>query len=415
MIKQIIWILLFSLMLDLNTVFSQQGWYQQFSFTSNYLYCVNFVSTGTGWVCGQNGTILKTTNGGINWLSQQSNTTGFLYTIFFIDQNTGWTAGQNGSIRKTTNSGTNWQTLTSNFASYIYSLTFTDVNTGYFAGANGTIYKSTDGGSSWVQKSIGVSGTLSCIHFPASATSTIGYISGGTATEGIILKTSNAGENWAQMPGTGSNWLFGIFFIDLINGWAGGINGAMLYTSNGGANWITQTSGTTNRIVQLCFANQNTGWAVGYAGTIVYTSNGGANWSAQVSNTNQNLWGVDFFDASTGWAAGWNGEIVHTTTGGLTSVKPISSEIPIVCSLSQNYPNPFNPKTVIQFQTSDFGFVNIEIYNIIGKNIETIVDEYLSPGTYEVEFDGTSYSSGVYYYVFTAHNFIQTKKMILAK
>jgi photosystem II stability/assembly factor-like uncharacterized protein len=345
-----------------------------------------------------------------------------LYTIYFIDLNTGWAAGQNGTIRKTTNSGANWTTQTSSFGSFIYSIVFTDANTGYFSGSTGTIYKTTDGGSNWVQKQSGAAYTLSCMHFPISGASLVGYISGGTGTAGTVLKTANGGENWIELGGTGSNWLFGVYFTNIQTGWAGGINGAMLFTSNGGINWITQTSGTTNRIVALSFANSNTGWAVGYSGTVIYTTNGGTNWASQVSPTTQNLWAVNFIDENTGWAAGWTGTIIHTTTGGITAINPISNEIPSSFKLYQNYPNPFNPVTKIKFDLpllpspqGEGSGVRVIIYNTLGKEIAVLINENLNPGTYEIVWNASNYPSGVYYYKLTAGDYAETKKIILIK
>jgi hypothetical protein len=89
-------------------------------------------------------------------------------------------------------------------------------------------------------------------------------------------------------------------------------------------------------------------------------------------------------------------------------------------SLSQNYPNPFNPSTNIEFRISDFGFVSLKIYDILGNEIATIVNEELSPGKYDIEFDlgtdlGSTLPSGIYFYQLRAGDFTQTKKMLLIK
>jgi photosystem II stability/assembly factor-like uncharacterized protein len=242
-----------------------------------------------------------------------------------------------------------------------------------------------------------------------------GYISGGTGTSGTILKTVNGGGSWIELPGTGANWLFGVYFTDLMTGWAGGINGALIRTTDGGATWVTQASGTANRIVALSFANSNTGWAVGYAGTIINTTNGGANWNLQVSNTTEKLWSVDFINETTGWAAGWVGVIVHTTNGGITAINPITNEIPSEYNLDQNYPNPFNPMTNVKFQMPNSAFVGLRIYDILGRLVATLVNEYLKAGFYNVSWNASNYPSGVYYYKLTAGNYTETKKMILIK
>jgi|GEM_PF-1729724 len=86
--------------------------------------------------------------------------------------------------------------------------------------------------------------------------------------------------------------------------------------------------------------------------------------------------------------------------------------------LSQNYPNPFNPVTLIKFTIPNSSGINkttLRIFDVLGNEIETLIDEVKSPGTYEVKFDGTKYSSGVYFYKLQCGNFVQVKKMMLMK
>jgi len=97
------------------------------------------------------------------------------------------------------------------------------------------------------------------------------------------------------------------------------------------------------------------------------------------------------------------------------SVNNISSEIPNKFSLSQNYPNPFNPKTVIRFSLSVANVTSLKIYDILGKEIATLVNEKLQPGTYETSFDGSNLTSGVYFYKLTIADFTETKQMLLIK
>ena len=92
-----------------------------------------------------------------------------------------------------------------------------------------------------------------------------------------------------------------------------------------------------------------------------------------------------------------------------------SNELPGEYSLSQNYPNPFNPVTTIKFQISSFSDVKIVVYDALGCEVETLVNEKKSQGTYEVTFDGSKYPSGVYFYKLSTDNFSQTKKLLLIK
>ncbi len=101
--------------------------------------------------------------------------------------------------------------------------------------------------------------------------------------------------------------------------------------------------------------------------------------------------------------------------GKITSVKSDISDVPEKFGLSQNYPNPFNPSTVISYQLTVNTFVTLKIYDVLGREIETLVNEYKKPGKYEVEFDGTRFASGIYFCTMRAGSFIQTRKLVLMK
>jgi dienelactone hydrolase len=98
-----------------------------------------------------------------------------------------------------------------------------------------------------------------------------------------------------------------------------------------------------------------------------------------------------------------------------TGIVKIENELPINFKLYQNYPNPFNPISNIEFTISDFEFVKLTVYDIRGKEIETLVNDNLAQGHYKVQWDASRYSSGVYYYTLQANNFTETKKLLLLK
>ena len=83
--------------------------------------------------------------------------------------------------------------------------------------------------------------------------------------------------------------------------------------------------------------------------------------------------------------------------------------------LNQNYPNPFNPSTSIQYAISSKQLVTLKVYDILGSEVATLVNEGKSVGAYEIKFDASKLSSGVYFYQLKAGNFVDTKKMILIK
>ena len=97
-----------------------------------------------------------------------------------------------------------------------------------------------------------------------------------------------------------------------------------------------------------------------------------------------------------------------------TSINSITSE-PGKFTLSQNYPNPFNPVTRLDYSIPVQGFVSLKVYDALGKEVASLVNEKKNTGLYEVEFNGSGLSSGIYFYTLTADNFTETKRMILLK
>ena len=99
----------------------------------------------------------------------------------------------------------------------------------------------------------------------------------------------------------------------------------------------------------------------------------------------------------------------------LTSVPPSSSEFPSKFNLTQNYPNPFNPSTKISWQAPVGSWQTLKIYDVLGTEIATLIDEYKSSGSYDVDFNSTNLSSGVYFYQLKVGSLIQTRKMLLLR
>jgi len=98
-----------------------------------------------------------------------------------------------------------------------------------------------------------------------------------------------------------------------------------------------------------------------------------------------------------------------------TDVNSSTVNIPDTYALSQNYPNPFNPTTTINFDVPVREHVTLKVYNILGQEVETLVDEEMSAGYKHIDWDGAKYSSGVYFYKLNAGDFVETKKMSLVK
>jgi hypothetical protein len=93
----------------------------------------------------------------------------------------------------------------------------------------------------------------------------------------------------------------------------------------------------------------------------------------------------------------------------------IEDEIIYYYVLEQNYPNPFNPSTTIKFQLPELSFVTLKVYDVLGNEIKTLVNEEKVVGNYEVEFNATRLPSGIYFYRLQSGSFVETKKMVLMK
>jgi hypothetical protein len=105
-----------------------------------------------------------------------------------------------------------------------------------------------------------------------------------------------------------------------------------------------------------------------------------------------------------------------TKLGSTIGITPIGNEIPGKFDVKQNYPNPFNPTTKIRFSVPKATNVTLKVYNALGREVSAIlIDSYLIPGNYEVEFVGTQLTSGVYFYKFITQDFSKTMKMMLLK
>ncbi|MCB0748091.1 MAG: T9SS type A sorting domain-containing protein, partial [Ignavibacteriae bacterium] len=108
----------------------------------------------------------------------------------------------------------------------------------------------------------------------------------------------------------------------------------------------------------------------------------------------------------------------------ITDLKNINNSLPDEFKLEQNYPNPFNPTTTIRYTVPTNSFipsgvegydVRMTIYDVLGREIKTLVNEVKTPGNYEITFDATNLPSGVYYYRLKSNDFVQTKKMLFLK
>lgn len=119
------------------------------------------------------------------------------------------------------------------------------------------------------------------------------------------------------------------------------------------------------------------------------------------------------YDGDSLWSSNVNGFFIREDA--VLDVNKESADQPEKFSLSQNYPNPFNPATTINYALPESAQVTLKVYDILGREVAVLVNEYKQAGTYSVEFNGSGFSSGVYIYQITAGNYSETSKMVLSK
>jgi photosystem II stability/assembly factor-like uncharacterized protein len=243
------------------------------------------------------------------------------------------------------------------------------------------------------------------------------YVNNFTGDQTIIIaKSIDGGISWQVVK----EQSYGLFTdIQFFNENTGYVNGKPpLLTTNGGATWKSIMDSTGYYILSMFFLNISKGW-FGSSNYPVYTIDGGGSWETQSLPAQSNVHGIDFIDENTGWCVGMNNisipRIFKTTTSGLTFINGDSSIAPADYYLEQNYPNPFNPSTKINYELPVSGFVTLKIYDALGIEIATLVNQKQNAGSYDIDFNASKLSSGVYFYKLTSGEFTETRSMLLVK
>ncbi len=383
------------------------------------IYFVQFITNIRGFLGGNcivqgQSVVFETYNGGSFGSVHLTNTTLTFYDFNYINSNNIFLVGSQKSVIKYTGSG--WEVQIRGTGNY-YSISGPTLNTIYVVGDSpNNINKSKNGGNNWTAPTSPTTNILKGVYFIDELT---GWICGQSGT---LYKTINGGTAWIQQSQSPSINFEKILFINSKTGIVVGSGGSISKTTNGGTNWISKQSNLTTKINSLCFYSPDLFWAAGDAGKIIKSSNSGETWFLQNTNNAAVTFNDIFFPSKdTGYAVTSEGVMYKTlNSGGITFIQPISIETPNHFSLSQNYPNPFNPTTKIKFslpRPSEGGerAVRLEIYDILGREVTTLVNEQLKPGTYEVRWDASNEPSGVYYYKLITDVYTETKKMMLVK
>ena len=388
-------------------------WVQKSNGLPTNIPVVCFILNGTNLFAGTWGDgVYLSTNYGDNWISYSNGLPIYIYNFAVNENNLFAATGQYG-VFKSTNNGTNW-TQVNNGLTDIQILNLAVKGNDLYAGTyDYGIFRSTNNGNTWIN----------CLNTPRIYDLYVmgSNIFAGTHYNGVFRSTDN-GSNWVSIN-NGINYPVFYGFTSIANNlFAGTRNGGIFLTTNNGDIWNAVNNGLIYNGDMKVVSKDSALYAglSGTSGGMFISTNKGGNWAAMNQGFNT-IPGINRLSII-------NNYIFAGTTSGVwrrdipesIGIQNISTEVPSVFSLQQNYPNPFNPSTKIRFAITsnvkgETSNAKLIIFDILGREVSTLVNVQLKPGTYEVDWDGISFASGVYYYKLISGEFVETKKMILLK
>jgi predicted GH43/DUF377 family glycosyl hydrolase/photosystem II stability/assembly factor-like uncharacterized protein len=381
---------------------------------------------------------IRTTDGGNNWVCDTiaGISNGYFQLIFAIDADTAYaTVYVNASevskgIYKTTNGGSTWNRQNAFNASqygpgYVH---FFDSQNGLVIGdPNLETYTTTNGGLIW--NSVVMPVALTGENTSINRNGIIAYDNFVWFSTGArLFKSTDRGYTWTIMVYEPQyiNWTPSIAFQDSMNGIYSlkkrlALDHFYRKTTDGGVTWVTLSNTILNNLAPTALQHLpgteatyivGGGMPQGMRGTAV-TYDAGESWSVIDTAANYQ---ISFPSYTVGWSSQYTTNVVRKYVGPPLSVEEERiDEIPTGYSLSQNYPNPFNPSTRIKYQVSSISRVSLVVYDILGNEIETLINEEKPAGTYELTWYAENLPSGIYFYQLKTGDFVSTKKMILLK
>ncbi len=368
--------------------------------------------------------IYRSPDNGDSWKKTDTGNVNLKNAIVFTMKvkNNALIAGTNKGMFRSTNNGNTWATITDGFpsgATYfaVFSITISGNNLVAAVQLDAPsfqsgIYYSTNDGLSWTLSNLSM-GSVNAVG------------SNGLGTCLTVVSTIGTQNGLYRSTDNGITWVSNIFYFNypdifqifgLGDKWLQSKTFSSSRSIDNGYTWFSSEvpGGSMFSFVQVGENNVFAGNTQGVSRTMDW----GASWEI-VSTGLPTVIDVEglcandrFLFAGTSDHAVWRRPL---SDFGLTAVNGNFIVIPTEYSLSQNFPNPFNPKTIINYQCPANAHVELKIYDILGQVVETLVDENKNSGSYSVQFDGSNFSSGIYFYKLSAGNFVDTKRMILTK
>ena len=316
-----------------------------------------------------------------------------------------------------TNNGTNWTAVDSGMPpnSTVNALLVSGKN--LFAGTGGGVWLSTNNGTSWSAAYSGMT-QLPVTCFVVSPNGISGTnLFAGTNGEGVFL-SQNDGTSWSAVNSGLPHFPY-VYSLAVsgTNLFTGTYSRGMYLSTNDGTSWTAIDSELTNLNV-LALAVSGTNLFVGtFGGGVFLSTNNGTSWSAVDSGLTEHyiysfaVTGTNLFAGTDHLGGVW----IRALSEMITDVNQTESNLSTNFRLQQNYPNPFNPTTTLNYSVPKTGLVTLKVCDILGREVAALVNEQKTSGKYEVQFNASNLTSGVYFYRLQAGIFVDTKKMILLK
>lgn len=287
-----------------------ESWVPRFNAggSSSYFSDVEFADPLRGMTVGEGGTILHTSDAGETWSPRPSGTLDFISSIVSLG-GTSWMASTYAGIfHRSADDGLTWDTLTTGFSTSTNALVFVTPAVGVAVGPGGQVARTTDGGGSWTDQSVPTIYSLRGAHFFNPDT---GFVWGDM---GVFFKTTDGGATWENRPSMPALWR--VTFVDGRTGYASGaiLSNAYYKTTDGGDSWFVIGYGAFS---SFGFADARLGFGVGGSGNIIRTRDSGKTWQSASGAILCSFYrDISFIDSSVGVVVGWNGRIIRTTNGG---------------------------------------------------------------------------------------------------
>jgi photosystem II stability/assembly factor-like uncharacterized protein len=434
-------------------------------------WCTSYSDAGNGIIC-------KSTDGGLTWVKKHDAPI-TLQSIYFTNQNIGWAVGTaefvGGEVLKTTNGGDTWKLnyLFGNDPIHPYKILFTNEETGFVVGGepHGRVFKTTNSGIQWHEIQVEPSNIYDTFLDISFSDPQNGLI---CSLDGRLYRSNDEGENWNEVY-TGKGSFYAVVDRKPRYWIAGGQS--IFSSTDAGVNWFIQYKNKVS-FTGMSFVNDSLGWAVGTSGNydsliILKTVNGGVpiqgdpeiptliepannsqinyyplifSWNelqlsayelelsldslfnniekavtifdpyyyyGTLKNYSQYYWRVRSKNLN-GFSM-WS-DTFKFTTGNVVLGITKTNELKYGFELMQNYPNPFNPETKIRYTIVKSAFVKIKVFDLLGREVTSLINGYQSSGVHETKFNASGFTSGIYIYsIFVDGALLSSKKMLFMK